>query len=68
MKSVVKVSKTVDEAIDIALEELGGANKEDVHVEILEEPSRGLFGLLGVKDAAVKVTVVNDPVQKAENF
>ncbi|NMB07331.1 MAG: protein jag [Tissierellia bacterium] len=67
MKSVVKVSKTVDEAIDIALEELG-ANKEDVHVEILEEPSRGLFGLLGVKDAAVKVTVVNDPVQKAENF
>ena len=67
MKSVVKMSKTVDEAIDIALEELG-ANKEDVHVEILEEPSRGLFGLLGVKDAAVKVTVVNDPVQKAENF
>lgn len=67
MKSVVKISKTVEEAIDSALEELG-ANKEDVHVEILEEPSRGLFGLLGVKDAAVKVTVVNDPVEKAENF
>lgn len=67
MKSVVKVSKTVDEAIGIALEELG-ANKEDVHVEILEEPSRGLFGLLGAKDAVVKVTVVNDPVEKAENF
>ncbi len=63
MKSVVKISKTVEEAIDIALEELG-ANKEDVHVEILEEPSRGLFGLLGVKDAAVKVTVVNDPAEK----
>lgn len=67
MRSVVKISKTVDEAIDIALEELG-ANKEDVHVEVLEEPSRGLFGLLGVKDATVKVTIVNDPVEKAENF
>ena len=63
MKSVVKISKTVEEAVNSALEELG-ANKEDVHVEILEEPSRGLFGLLGVKDAAVKVTVV----EKAENF
>lgn len=67
MKSVVKMSRTVDEAIDIALEELG-ANKEDVSVEVLEEPSKGLFGLLGVRDAAVRVTVVNDPVQKAENF
>ena len=67
MKSVVKISKTVEEAVNSALEELG-ANKEDVHVEILEEPSRGLFGLLGVKDAAVKVTVVKDPVEKAENF
>ena len=67
MKSVVKMSKTVDEAVRIALEELG-ANEEDVHVEILEQPSKGLFGLLGTRDAAVKVTVTNDPVEKAESF
>ena len=67
MRSVVKVSKTVDEAVHIALEELG-ANKEDVHVEVLEEPSKGLFGLLGTRDATVKVTVTNDPVERAENF
>ena len=67
MRSVVKISKTVDEAVNIALEELG-ANKEDVHVEVLEEPSKGLFGLLGTRDATVKVTVTNDPVEKAENF
>ena len=67
MRSVVKMSKTVDEAVHIALEELG-ANKEDVHVEVLEEPSKGLFGLLGTRDATVKVTVMNDPVEKAENF
>ncbi len=67
MRSVVKMSKTVDEAVNIALEELG-VNKEDVHVEVLEEPSKGLFGLLGTRDATVKVTVTNDPVERAENF
>lgn len=67
MKSVVKVSKTVEEAIDIALKELGVSVK-DVRVDIIEEPSRGLFGIIGTKDATVKVTVINDPVEIAENF
>ena len=67
MRSVVKVSKTVDEAIDEALKELG-VNKDDVQVEVIEEPSRGLFGLIGTKDATVKVTVIYDPIEIAENF
>ncbi len=40
MKSVVKVSKTIDEAVNIALRELG-VEKVDTHVEVLEEPSKG---------------------------
>ncbi len=67
MRSIVKMSKTVEEATDMALRELG-VNKEDVHVEVLEEPSKGLFGLIGSKDAVVKVTVINDPVEKVKNF
>ena len=67
MKSVVKISKTVDGAIKEVLEELK-VSKEDVKIEVLEEPSRGLFGLLGAKDAAVRVTVVNDPVEKVEDL
>lgn len=67
MKSIVKVSKTVEGAIKEALEELN-VSKEDVEVEVLEEPSKGFFGLLGTKDAAVKVTVVNDPVETAEKL
>ena len=63
----MKVSKTVDEAVKVALEELD-ATERDIHVEVLEEPSRGLFGLIGGKDATVKVTVVNDPVEKAQKF
>ncbi len=67
MRSIVKMSKTVEEATDMALKELG-VNKEDVHVEVLEEPSKGLFGLIGSKDAVVKVTVINDPVEKVKKF
>lgn len=67
MRSVVKVAKTVREAVDIALEELC-VSETDVQVEVLEEPSKGLFGIIGTKDAVVKVTVVNDPVEITENF
>ncbi|MBU5437975.1 protein jag [Tissierella sp. MSJ-40] len=67
MRSVVKVSKTVDEAVKEALRELD-VDQDDVKVEVMEEPSKGLFGLIGVKDAKVKVTVVNDPIEIADNF
>lgn len=67
MRSVVKVSKTVDEAVKEALRELD-VDQDDVKVEVVEEPSKGLFGLIGVKDAKVKVTVVNDPIEIADNF
>ncbi len=67
MKSIVKTSKTVDEAIEIALSELD-VDKEDASIEILEEPSKGLFGLIGAKDAKVRVTVTNDPVETVSNF
>ncbi len=56
MKSVEKKGKTVEEAIALALEELG-EKRENVAVEVLEEASKGLFGLLGSKDARVRVTV-----------
>ncbi|GFN37118.1 RNA-binding cell elongation regulator Jag/EloR [Tepidimicrobium xylanilyticum] len=67
MRSVVKVAKTVREAIDNALDELN-LSESDVKIEVLEEPSKGLFGLLGAKDAVVRVTVVNDPIEIVENF
>ena len=67
MRSVVKVSKTIEDAINEALKELD-AQREDISTEIIEEPSKGLFGFIGAKDAKVRVTVVNDPVDIAENF
>lgn len=67
MRSVVKVSKTIDDAVEEALIELD-VKLDDVEVEVLEEPSRGLLGLIGVKDAVVKVNVTYDPFAIADEF
>lgn len=50
---VEKTAKTVQEAISIALEELG-AQREDVEINIIEEGAKGLFGI-GGKNARVQV-------------
>ncbi len=65
MRSVEKEGKTVEEAVELALQELG-ATKEEVVVEIVEEGSKGLFGLVGSKKAKVKVSVQTEGIKKAE--
>ena len=54
MAAVEASGKTVDEAIENALEELG-AELEDVEYEVLEEPKKG--GLLGVGGHQARVRV-----------
>ena len=54
-KYVEKTGKTVEEAIELALNELN-VSKENVEIEILEEPAKGLLGI-GAKPAVVKVTL-----------
>lgn len=53
MKEVEKSAKTVEEAIQLALEELN-ASREEVRVDVLEEGKPGLLGLGGA-DATVRV-------------
>lgn len=67
MKFVEKTDKTIAEAISSALTELN-TTRDRVEVEVLEEPSKGLFGLFGNKLAKVRVTLKNDPVEKATKF
>lgn len=55
MKSVEKSGKTVDEAVVEALVELG-LTSDQVEVEVIEEGSKGLFGLFGSKMAKVRVS------------
>ena len=63
MVSIEMTGKTVDEALEAALAELH-TTKENVDVEILEEPKDGLFGLFGGRKARIKVTVKIAPADE----
>lgn len=54
MKTIEIEDKTVDDAINAALEQLG-VSRDQISVEILEEGTRGLFGI-GSKPAKVRVS------------
>ena len=47
-----------------ALKELK-LERDEVEIEVLEEASKGLFGILGVREAKVKVTEIIIPEKKA---
>jgi spoIIIJ-associated protein len=63
MMAVEKTAKTIEEAVQSALEELN-AEKDNVDIEILEQPVRGIFGILGSKLAKVKVSIKEDNTSK----
>lgn len=65
-KSVTKSAKTVQAAVELALQELG-LSEDKVSIEVLDEGSRGLFGI-GAKDALVKVTESLDLEARARDF
>ncbi|MCG0275097.1 MAG: protein jag [Thermosediminibacteraceae bacterium] len=66
MKTIEKQGKTVEEAVELALKELN-AKKDEVLIEVLDEGSRGLFGLLS-RMAKVRVTLKKKPEEKALEF
>jgi len=59
MRCVEKSAKTIEEAVDLALKDLN-TTKDKVDVIILEQPSKGLFGLIGGKPARVKVCLKDE--------
>lgn len=55
MSAVEATGKTVEEALEKALIELG-RSADEVTYEVLEAPSRGFFGLFGGHEARLRVT------------
>ena len=55
MEWVETTGRTLEEAKDAALDELG-VDEQDAEFEVLEEPRRGLFGILGA-EARVRARV-----------
>lgn len=67
MKVIEMTGRTVDDAIESALKELN-LTKDKVDIDVVDEGSRGLFNIIGVKPARVKVTVKKDFVLEAKFF
>ena len=59
MRSQEFTGKTTQEAIDAGLAALG-VTIADVHVDVIQEGAKGLFGLFGSKPACVRLTVMED--------
>lgn len=65
-KVIEKKAKTVNEAITLALKELG-ISKEEANIEIIEEASKGLLGI-GSKPAVVKVSEKDNRIEIINEF
>jgi len=63
---IEKSAKTVEEAVNEALAELN-VTKDNVEIEVLEEPTKGLLGI-GAKPALVRVTVKENKTDIVNNF
>jgi spoIIIJ-associated protein len=63
-RSIETTGETVEEAIAKGLAELGGVSPSDVIVEVLDEPSRGVFGI-GARPAKVRLKLFRVPTPPA---
>lgn len=66
MNYVIKTGKSVDEAVREALKELN-ISREKAEIEILDEGQKGFLGLIGSKDATVKVWLREDETKSILN-
>jgi spoIIIJ-associated protein len=64
MKELEASGKTVDEAIQVALEQLG-ASEDQVEVTVLKKGRSGVLGM-GAEEARIKVRLLSVPGEKGE--
>ena len=66
-QSLTKSAKTVEEAVQLALDEIG-KKRNEVTTEVLDEGSGGFLGLIGGKDAVVRITYDEDMERVLEDL
>lgn len=67
LKEVISTGKTIDEAIEKGILNIG-IDKEYTRVEIIQIPTKKLFGLMGVTEAKVRIIGDKDPCYLAGKF
>ena len=61
METMEVTGKSVDEAIEIALEQLG-ANRDQVEIDVISEGKGGILGF-GAEPARIRVLMLNMPTE-----
>src|SRR4051794_29607676 len=67
MKKIVVSGKTVENAVKLGLAELN-TTEDRVKVTVLQHGSKGLFGLIGSKEAKVELEVIPDTLEQTILF
>lgn len=67
MKELTATGRTVDEAVQSGLEQLG-LHADDVEVDVVDEGKKGLFGIFGHRSAVVNIREKIDPVKEAKQY
>lgn len=67
MKKVTVTGKSIEDAVKEGLAQLN-AVEDQVEITIIEQPSKGLFGLIGTKEAKVELQLKHDAIQVATTF
>lgn len=66
-KTVEGRGKTIEEAINAGLAELG-VTLSEVETNVIQVPESGVFGIFGKKEAVVEVTLLDNAGKRAEEF
>ena len=66
-KEVITTAKTIEEAVALAVAELGAPDESKIEYTVLEEPKKGLFGI-GATNAKISATYEMGGEQNALDF
>ena len=66
-KEIITTAKTIEEAIAIAVAELGAPSEDKIEYTVLEEPKKGLFGI-GASNAKISASYTVGGEQNALDF
>jgi spoIIIJ-associated protein len=67
MTKITVSGKTVEEAVKSGLSQLG-VPETRVKVTVIEQPSKGLFGLIGSREAKVELELLPDAIEECQAF
>ncbi|NPC94889.1 protein jag [Bacillus sp. WMMC1349] len=67
MKELTATGRTVDEAVQSGLKQLG-LQKADIEIHVIAEGKKGFFGIFGSQPAVVKLQEKIDPIKEAAQY